>query len=194
MQEKLSHLANVFTGHTLRGKMQHDPNGDCTVIQLKDLLIAGSVSLKHPPYKTSLGDIPAHQVLKKGDILIISKGSGNKALLYDGQYAPAVAVSAFAVIRPTKQQLKAEFLTWYINSSGAQEYFNAQRAGTTTLNLPKKAIDDLLVPVPSLEKQELMMKLVTQYEIYKGLVAEYEHNTRLLVEQTLHNHLNESYK
>lgn len=130
-------------------------------------------------------------MLKRSDILILSKGYTNKALLYEGQFAPAVAVSAFTIIRLHSVQLKPEFVTWYINSTGAQEYFSMHRAGTTTLNLSKKAIDELPVPIPPLEKQEIMMKLVTQYELYTNLVAEYERNIRLLVDHILNNQLND---
>ena len=185
-------MAEVFTGHTLREKVQHDPYGECTVIQLKDLSFTTNICIKNAPFKISLQHgIPKNQLLQQGDILILSKGSANKALLYEGQYAPAVAVSAFTIIRLHTPQIKPEFLNWYINSTGAQEYFNMHRAGTTTLNLSKKAIDELPVPVPPLAKQEIMMKLVTQYELYTSLVVEYERNIRLLVDHTLNNQLNE---
>jgi len=191
MREKLFKLADVFTGHTLRTKLEHDPNGQCTVIQLKDLSVTSDITIKNPPYKTSLQGIPQNQILKNSDLLLLSKGSNNKTMQYDGRYAPAIAVSAFTVIRLKSHKIKAEFLNWFINSTEAQEYFNMHRAGTTTLNLSKKAVEELLVPVPPLEKQEIMVKLVSKYESYKSLVAEYENNIRVLVEHTLHKHLNE---
>jgi restriction endonuclease S subunit len=191
MRYNLFEIADVFTGHTLREKMEHDPEGKYSLIQLKDLSFTPNVNIKHPPFKISSQDVPRKQILKSGDILLLTKGSTNKALLYERQYEPALAVSAFTIIRLHTDCLKPEFLAWYINSAEAQEYFNVHRAGTTTLNLSKKAIDELSVHIPALEKQELMMKLVTQYELYKSLTAEYENNIRLLVENTLHNHLNE---
>lgn len=185
-------MAEVFTGHTLREKVKHNSNGECSVIQLKDMLFAGNISIKNPPFKISLEHgIPKNQLLQQGDILILSKGSSNKAILYEGQYAPAVAVSAFTIIRLHSNHIQPKFLTWYINSGMAQEYFSMHRAGTTTLNLPKKTIDELSVPVPPLEKQELMMKLVNQHELYKSLAAEYENNIRLVVEHILNNHINQ---
>ena len=192
MRYKISDIADVFTGHTLRAKVEHDPEGECAVIQLKDLSVINDVpSLKHTPFKTSLQEVPLNQLLKNGDLLLLSKGSNNKTILYEGQFAPAIAVSAFTVIRLTSDQLKPEFINWYINSSEAQGYFNMHRAGTTTLNLSKKAIDELPVTLLPLEKQKIMMKLVRQYELYKSLVAEYEHNLKVLVEHTLYNHINE---
>jgi restriction endonuclease S subunit len=191
MRYNLFEIADVFTGHTLREKVQYDQNGKCSVIQLKDLSFTPTIKIKHPPFKIAWQGIPQKQFLQPNDILLLSKGSANKALFYEGQYAPAVAVSAFTIIRLHTGNLKPEFLNWYINSTEAQEYFNMHRAGTTTLNLSKKAIDELPVPVPTLAKQEIMMKLVTQYELYKNLQAEYENNIRLMVEHTLHNHLNE---
>lgn len=191
MRFNLFEIADVFTGHTLREKVEHNPAGKYTLIQLKDLSFTPSIFIKHPPFKISMRDIPKKQVLKNGDILLLTKGSTNKALLYEKQYEPALAVSAFTIIRLHTDHLKPAFLAWYINSSEAQEYFNMHRAGTTTLNLSKKAIDELSIPAPSLEKQELMMKLVDKYELYKSLATEYENNIRLLVEHTLNNHLNE---
>lgn len=189
MRYKISEIADVFTGHTLREKVQHDPDGKCTVIQLKDLSLSTDVNIKLPPYRISLNDIPQHQILNNGDIILVSKGSNNKAILYEGQYAPAIAVSAFTILRLHVDNLMPEFLHWYVNSTEAQEYFNMHRAGTTTLNLSKKAIDELPVPIPALEKQQIMMKLVKQYELYKSLATEYELNIRLLVDHTLNNQL-----
>ncbi|MBO9200603.1 MULTISPECIES: restriction endonuclease subunit S [Niastella] len=185
-------MAEIFTGHTLREKIKYDSNGACSVIQLRDLSFIPKISIKNAPFKISFEHgIPKNQLLQQRDILILSKGSANRALLYEGQYAPAVAVSAFTIIRLHSSYIKPEFLTWYINSTGAQEYFNIHRVGTTTLNLPKKAIDELPVPIPPLEKQEIMMKLVTQYELYTNLVTEYERNIRMLVDHTLNNQLND---
>jgi restriction endonuclease S subunit len=192
MRYNLSDIAEVFTGHTLREKVQHDPDGECAVIQLKDLSFTPNICIKNPPFRiSSQHGIPKNQLLKRGDILILSKGYANKALLYEGQFAPAVAVSAFTIIRLHSSDIKPEFLNWYINSTAAQEYFSMHRAGTTTLNLSKKAIDELPVPVPPLAKQEIMMKLVNQYELYTNLVTEYERNIRMLVDHTLNNQLND---
>lgn len=188
---RIADLVTAFTGHTLRGRMENDPDGDCAIIQAKDLTTSGSVQFRSSPYKIALTEMPPAQLLKKGDILVLSKGTNNKALLYDAQFPHAAATSAFTVLRITTTQVKPAFLAWYINSPQAQEYFGSQRAGTTTLNLSKKAIEDLPVPVPPLLKQELMIKLVKQHELYSSLLQEYQHNMQLLVNNVLNSRLND---
>src|ERR1044072_3633161 len=83
MRYNLSEIADVFTGHTLREKVEHDPHGKFTLIQLKDLSITPSVIIKHPPFKISSPDVPQKHILRPGDILLLTKGSTNKALLYE---------------------------------------------------------------------------------------------------------------
>ncbi|MGN6291230.1 MAG: restriction endonuclease subunit S [Chitinophagaceae bacterium] len=188
---RIADLVTAFTGHTLRGRMENNPDGDCAIIQAKDLTTSGSVQFRSAPYKIALNEIPPAQLLKKGDILVLSKGANNKALLYDAQFTHAAATSAFTVLRITTTQIKPAFLAWYINSPQAQEYFGSQRAGTTTLNLSKKAIEELPVPVPPLLKQELMIKLVKQHDLYSSLLEEYQSNLRLLVNNVLNSRLND---
>ena len=189
--KRIADLATAFTGHTLRGRMENNPDGDCAIIQAKDLTTGGGVQFRNTPYKIFLQEIPPSQLLKKGDILLLSKGTNNKALLYDSQFTHAAATSAFTVLRLTTTQLKPAFLAWYINSPQAQEYFGSQRAGTTTLNLSKKAIEELPVPVPPLLKQELMIKLVKQHALYTSLLEEYQQNLQLLVNNVLNSRLND---
>ena len=184
-------LATVFTGHTLRGRMENDPNGDCAIIQAKDLTTNGTVKFRNSPYKIILKQVPPAQLLQKGDILLLSKGTNNKALLYDAAFPHAAATSAFTILRITNNQVKPAFLAWYINSPQAQEYFSTQRAGTTTLNLSKRAIEELPVPVPPLLKQELMIKLVKQHQLYASLVDEYQQNLQSLVNNLLNSRLND---
>lgn len=189
--KRIVDLVNAFTGHTLRGRMENDPNGDCAIVQAKDLTTSGVVKFRATPYKIALKQVPSAQLLQRGDILVLSKGTNNKALLYDAQFPNAAATSAFTVLRITNNQIKPAFLAWYINSPQAQEYFSTQRAGTTTLNLSKKAIEELPVPVPPLLKQELMIKLVKQHELYASLVDEYQNNLQALVNNILNNRLND---
>lgn len=193
MSELLRNIASLHTGHTIRSRQEIDPDGDCVFIQVKDWeALESAASRESITSRIVSKDLPDIQILKDQDILIVSKGTNNRAILYNGQFPMAVAASFFTIVRLRSERIKPAFLVWYINSPKAQEYFTANRAGTTTLNLSKKAIEDLPVPIPSLENQERIIRLADTHAHYMRLMNEYRHLTTRLVEGFLNNQLNEA--
>lgn len=183
--KNLKDIAFTFTGHTLRFKVENNPEGNCAVIQTKDISESPGAIAGETLYKISNYEVPPHQLLSKDDILLLSKGTNNKALLYSGSYQYAVATSAFTIIRLKSTNLLPGFLTWYLNSKAAQDYFNTNRAGTTTLNLSKQALDQLELPVPPIPIQEKMLNLINTAQQYRHLLDEYNHSIHLFTETIL---------
>lgn len=68
--------------------------------------------------------------LKKGDVLLITKGANNYAVEYKHDFEKAVAASAFYVLRPNQNKVNPSYLTCYINQPPVQQYFKANMAGT----------------------------------------------------------------
>lgn len=181
----LKDIAFTFTGHTIRFKVENNPGGDCVVIQTKDISERFAGIDANALNKIFVAEVPPHQQLNKDDILLLSKGTKNRAILYSGSHQYAVATSAFTIIRLKSTHLLPGYLAWYLNSKPAQDYFNANRAGTTTLNLLKQAIDQLEVPVPPVQLQEKMLNLINTTQQYRYLLEEYTHHVHLLTETIL---------
>ncbi len=186
---QLKDIAHTFTGQTFRSRVEDDPLGECSVIQVKDLS-ADYNKLEHSPHRMSLNNVSDGQILRKKDILMLTKNNKNRALLYEATFQKAIAVSVFTIIRITNSDISPAYLTWYLNSKTAQDYFASNRVGTYTQNLPKNSLELLEIPVPPKMRQEAIVQLIEQYEAYKEIQLEYESNINLLIDTILKKQLN----
>lgn len=96
--------------------------------------------------------------LEIGDILLATKGNDNVAILYDGRYTPAIASSIFTVLRikDTNTVLPA-YLQWYLNHPVTAKKLAAGSKGTSMQLITRDVIEQLELPVPSLEKQRIIL-------------------------------------
>lgn len=99
-------------------------------------------------------------ILQPGDVLIAAKGYDHFAVTYQGNIKPAVASSMFIVLRPQKILLP-EYLTWYMNHPKTQYILSGNAKGTALPSLTKKDIGDLEILIPSIARQEIILKIET---------------------------------
>ncbi|WP_217604697.1 restriction endonuclease subunit S [Chitinophaga sp. GbtcB8] len=98
--------------------------------------------------------------LQYGDILLATKGVDHFAALYDGRYTPAVASSVFTILRikDPKTVLPA-YLQWYLNHPATTKILAAASKGTSMPLITRDVIEQLEIPVPSLEKQQIILQV-----------------------------------
>lgn len=167
----LKNISKIDSGKSFRHRIEDSPSGNCWVIQMKDisneaLAIVGS------PQSIVLDEINPNQLLQKGDILFMAKGNNNFAVMYDSDNH-AVAVSLFFIVKPKRNKVDPEYLTWYLNSSTAQSYFHERRLGATVGNIRKEALEKIEVVLPSIEKQRQIVKLNNLLRVEKHLTKNY---------------------
>ncbi len=153
----LKDIADIFSGHTVRARVENDMEGDLFAIQLKDLTNRYS-QIKDYPHKLKSIDVPENQVLQKGDLLFISKGANNYAMVFNKDY-PAVAVAAFFVLRLKVKTVNPHYLAWYINQDKAQAYLRTGKEGTMITNISKGTLEKLAIEVPSKENQNIIAEI-----------------------------------
>lgn len=153
----LKEIVEVFSGHTVRGRVENDPIGDVYAIQLKDLANKYS-EIRDYPHKIKLIDVPQKQLLKNGDLLFVSKGANNFAMVFDKDY-PAIAVSVFFILRLTSKKVDPYYLAWYINQEKAQAYLHTGKEGTMIPNITKATLENLEIEIPSIEKQKSIAEI-----------------------------------
>lgn len=150
-------LKSVFSGYSFRSKVEHDENGDVSVIQMKDLhneyQEIGSQMLR-----ISGDSIPKKYLLEPGDVLFISKGANNYALVFNDKIK-AVAASAFFVLRPNKKIIVPEYLAWFINQKETQRFIEENRAGTYIPNVNKTTVEAIEIKLPTLDEQKIVAKM-----------------------------------
>lgn len=174
MHKHLKTLADIRTGHTFRGKIVDDSQGDIRFVQIKD--VKGQTSLQSESLPRmqwpGTGEPP---LLTEGDILIPARGEHYDAAVIDGR-VPSIATSQLFVLHPRSKNISSEYLVWYLNQPAARNHFRAHSTGTSIAMLNKTTLGALLVPVPPLETQRKIVALQRLWE-----------QEQLLTEQLLHN-------
>lgn len=187
MTERLGNNTKIGSGQTLRGKVENNPDGTVWVIQMKDLS-ADYASLSSVPHLVLEEDISQKQLLRKGDILFSAKGNNNQAYLFNEDH-PAVAISLFFVLRTDEGRLDPGYLTWYLNSREGQNYFEKMRGGTYIGNIKKGVLEEMMIPMPSLDKQKKIAKLNALAMKESHLLQSLAENRKQLVETTISKNL-----
>ncbi|CAN5906716.1 hypothetical protein BH11BAC7_BH11BAC7_22230 [soil metagenome] len=170
MRIKLENIAGINSGHTFREKVISVDGGDLAVFQMQNLDME-NLQLKDPALKIKIRHIPESQLLKRGDILFLTKGPKNFAFTFQKEY-PAVASSVFFVLRPDKEKIYSEYLCWYLNQESTQLELRKAKEGTTILNINKKTFEELSIKVPSLFTQQKLVNLYMLWQVEKEKTAE----------------------
>jgi len=158
---KLKDICTISSGQTFRTKIEHNPNGEVAVIQMKDMNddytgISAELSL------VAFEEVSNSQILHMGDVLFLARGNNNKAFVFDMD-DPSVAVSLFFVLRPKKEFLDPYYLAWYLNQSNTQVYLHSSQEGSTVSSIKKQALEDLEIKVPTLNEQQ---KIASVYHLH----------------------------
>lgn len=96
-------------------------------------------------------------ILTKEDVLFLSKGREFFAVKYDSNYSPAVASSAFMVLR-TNDKILPDFLVWFLNHPKTNLLLNQLSSGSALPMLSKSALCGIEIPLLSLGDQQ---KIIT---------------------------------
>lgn len=159
--KNLIQIDGLFSGYSFREKIEHNPNGDVGILQMKDIK-DNYLSFDYQNIdKSNDFDFKEKFYLKKNDILFVSKGVNNYAIAIEDVDFKVVPSATFFVIRVDEKTVVPEYLVWYINQREAQNYLNEKKAGTYVPNLNKQDIMDLPVNVPSLKIQKAIAKTAT---------------------------------
>lgn len=96
--------------------------------------------------------------LVSGDILLATKGVDHFAVVYDGLYTPAVASSVFTVLRIKNTRLiLPAYLQWFLNHPSTTEKLVSSSKGTSTPHISRDIIEQLVLPAPPIENQEMIL-------------------------------------
>lgn len=100
--------------------------------------------------------------IRKNDILLCLRGSlGKYAVSNINEGAPA---SSIAVIRPNERVINSKFLTCVISSFIFQKQIDLANNGSSQPNLSASSVSDFLIPIPSLDEQELIAEALSDVD------------------------------
>ena len=155
---KLRIIASVQTGHSFRSRLELDPDGNISVIQMKDLTEDNRLDDQELA-QVDIKDLKAHHRVEKNDIAFRSRGQTNTAALIDLNLKNAVIAAPLLRIRVESESIMPAYLCWFINQPASQSALQSKATGTAMRMIGKPALEDLEVILPSLEIQNKIITL-----------------------------------
>ena len=157
LRKKLSEVASISLGVAFRSRIENEPEGRIVVIQARDLSenwqvqIDGSARLKALPGSTEA-------FLRGGDVLLQPRGTRLSTGVLAQQPIPVVAAAPLLVLRCNPEQIAPEFLVLFLRLPGTQALLRNSAVGTYIPQVPRAAIADVLVDIPSLASQRKLVE------------------------------------
>ncbi|MBD8682989.1 restriction endonuclease subunit S [Pseudomonas sp. CFBP 13719] len=181
---KLSELADVRSGYTFRGALEHDPSGDVRVLQIKDLRQNAAIE---PDTLTAVtwDARAAPPLLQPGDITVIARGDTNKAVLYTSAQS-VVATSQFFIVTAKRSEVLPVYLCWLINLPQSQR--SLERSGSAIQAISKASLMDMQIPLPPLATQQKLIALQALLDEEDQLIALLQTNREQML-QGIYQHL-----
>lgn len=154
-------LRSGYQGKTYEGEAYK-------LIKLKDVTKDGVISYQDLE-RFDTDKIADKYILKKNEIIFKAKSSDNTAALVEMDIDKVVATAHFIVISIKEEyidKVNPMYLTMFINSEYAQEYFDKHSEGSVLSIIKLSSLENLDVIVPSLSEQNKLS------EIYSLMVEE----------------------
>jgi hypothetical protein len=173
-------------GYPFRSRLEHDPEGSTAVVQMKDVDETNQVRFEET-LRVDLDDVREQHLLRPGDLVFKSRGVTNSAAIVNTYVGPAVLAAPMLLIRPNKAVIPA-YLYWYINLPAIQTALAAQAEGTSVRMISKAKLEDLDIPIPSIQKQKVITEVAQLAEREQWLLARITQERRRLVDGILMRH------
>lgn len=153
----LQDIADIAAGHPFRKKIEPSVDG-VLAIQMKDIN-AGLVQW-NSVVRTDIGSKKT-DFLQNGDILCAGKARNNYFILLNGMSEGTICSPHFFRLRIKDERLVLPpYLNWLLNSNKVQSRLQAEQMGTTTVSIRKDTLQELKIPLPPLEEQRKLVRLI----------------------------------
>lgn len=106
--------------------------------------------------------------LKTGDILFSIAGAIGRVTIVTEEMLPANTNQALAIIRISDEQIYLPYIKLILTSPIVIEQFERKKQGVAQLNLSLKDINEILIPLPSKDKQ---IELAELFDKVAGIIS-----------------------
>jgi|WetSurMetagenome_2_1015567.scaffolds.fasta_scaffold353634_1 restriction endonuclease S subunit len=157
MNVRLDELASIRSGFTVRRESRAEIGKEYRIVQIRNISEDGHLSFDNSS-AVRMPDLSKEQLLIPGEVLMVAKGSKPRAAVYRQDDQPTVATSQFFILRPRKEII-AEYLACFLNQPATLRKLGESSTGTSISFLPKEALSQLCIPVPTIEIQTKIAKI-----------------------------------
>lgn len=159
MKKKITEVADIQLGYQFRKKIEPVNTGSNLVIQIRDF-DENHILNKEGLSRVRIDTPVEHYLIRKGDVLFLSRGTRNWTAAIGDDLKDTVAVSHFFVIKMRNETVMPEYLSWYINQPPAQKYLhNIARRGTHMPLVTLSAFKRLFIEIPAMATQHSIIEL-----------------------------------
>lgn len=188
---RIQDCVDVRPGYSSKGAILNEPEGSLQVVTAQHVTkgepyryVAEHALLITPPkfYEKYL--------VQPGDILFMSRGANNYAVLVEDVPQPAIAPLTFFILR-SKPGVEPGYLAWCFEQEFMKARLNEIRTGAGTPMIPSNALRELTIPLPTLDVQRRIADLgslqILEKKLLQQLVAETERLNQAIGKQLLSN-------
>jgi hypothetical protein len=164
---KLSEIAEVFSGQSIRGAIDKNTNGLYKIVTSKAISEDRELKLFRCPTIDLSSESSKPKLILRGDILFVlkfHKTSTPYSVLMNATCKNLVCSPSFLVIRVNHEIVLPEYLDWWLNSSEQMtKFYRANTKGNgRTAFITKRALIGAKVPVASIGKQKGILNQLWQ--------------------------------
>lgn len=166
-KQELGTVASIFRGKAISRK---EPTGNIGVINISNI---GDYEIDY----SDLDHIEEEErkvnnyLLKTGDLLIPARGTAIRVAIFQEQPYPCIASSNVIVIRAIDESLSTTYLKLFFDSPLGRKMLVTRQQGTTVMNISYKELNNLEIPLPSIEEQKQIAETYTEeLGIYKKAI------------------------
>jgi len=174
MSLKISEIAKTIGGYTFRKSIESDKSGNVFVLQANNINNGKNIENTDDFIKTSFQGFRTATFLQKNDIVLVSRGTGFgsfRSVVFLSGDSNVIASSSLFIVRLLNKNILPDYLTLYLNSSEGQNKLLKIASGSHFQAIPRKEFDNIDIPIPTLEKQKLMIDLNDNIKKQQDLVS-----------------------
>ena len=151
--------ADVLPGFSIKSSITHDPNGTHQIIIARHLPKVGPYEYRKKHELRIRPEKPVDRYLvSSGDILFMSRGMYNRAILLNTVTDQTLATASFYIIKP-KKMVDPGFMSWCLNQEPFQLKIAEIRTGAGTPLVPRTDFSEIKIVLPPMEKQRKIAEI-----------------------------------
>lgn len=175
---KLAEIVDATTGYKLFSERQGVRSADgCFVLQLRDIDERDEIDWTLVERRPATNGLESFKV-EQGDVLFAPRSARVAAIVIGPEIADrlTIASSHFYILRPKADRIRAGYLAWLLNHPQTRRWLATENRGTHLPFVPLNALQQLDVPLPSLDVQKTIVQVDTlrrrEHDLTRELLAE----------------------
>lgn len=154
---RLKNSFEIITGYTFRSSIPEDDNGNLFLLQAKDITNSFFIN-EDLLSRISFDTYSTEAFVKYDDIVLCSRGNTQASVIKSNE-EDIIASSSVFILRSKDKRVLGEYLAIYFNSNQGQADLSRLLVGSSIKSIKKADLENMEIPVPSLEVQKDIVAL-----------------------------------